>query len=273
MENKIVNVVLDFLKEAGQLALNCQNNLSASLKQDHSIVTETDITISKMFNKKINDCFGAENHKILDEENLPSKEELFAGKNEYLWTIDPIDGTTTYFYGFNLWAIAIGLYKNYEPYMGFIYIPSIGELVYTDSIKSYHIKNIFTDNESRRELKVKNMEITPKSIILAHRLKNYNSDKFVFLDLYSSYVLGFYTLTGNGIASCFTKPKLWDMSATLPIAVNMKMDFKSIKTDKNIYSLKDLIIDNEWRLSDVYMMCNSKVYNRLKNEIFIPEIL
>ena len=269
MENKIVNIVLDFLKEAGQLALDCQNNLSASLKQDQSIVTEADITISKMFHKKINDCFGNGNHKILDEENLPSKEELFDDKNEYLWTIDPIDGTTTYFYGFNLWAIAIGLYKNYKPYMGFIYMPSVGELVYTDGIKSYHVKNVFTSNELKKELVPKEMEITPKSIVLAHRLKNYNSDRFVFLDLYSSYVLAFYTLIGKGIATCFTRPKLWDMSATLPIATNMKMDFKSIKTDKNIYSLKDLIINNEWRLSDVYMVCNSSIYNKLKEEIFV----
>ena len=268
MENKAVKVVLDFLKEAGEVALTCQNSLSASLKQDKSIVTEADIKLSKMFHEKIDGVFGTENHTILDEENLSSKDELFNGKKEYLWTIDPIDGTTTYFYGFNLWAIAIGLYKNYKPYMGFIYLPSIGELIYTDGTKSYYVKKAFSKEEIKQELKVKNLEINPKSIILAHRLKNYNDSKFVFLDLYSSYVLAFNTLNGSGIASFFTKPKLWDMSATLPIAVNMGMAFRSIESNEDLLSLKDLVIDDDWKLSDVYMMCGKGVYDKLKREIF-----
>lgn len=268
MESKIADIVLDFLKEAGKIALDFQYNLSASLKADKSIVTEVDLKISEMFSERIKPFLDSGNHKLLDEENLPDREKLFNDNCEYLWTIDPIDGTTTYFYGFNLWAIGISIYKNYEPYMGFIYLPSTAELIYTDGVSSYYVKNAFNEGESKSKLQLNSLEINPKSIILQHRLKNYDINKFVFLDLYSSYVLAFYTLAGKGIASFFNKPmKLWDVAATLPIAKNIGMNFKNTKTGKNVYSLNSIDIDEDWRLKDVYIMCSDKVYNRLKSEI------
>lgn len=269
MNNEIINIVLDFLKEAGEIALKYQDNLSATAKQDKSIVTEADLTISKLFNERIKIFLDTKQHKILDEENLPKKEDFFNNDCEYLWTIDPIDGTTTYFYGFNLWAIGISLYKNYEPYMGFIYLPSINELVYTNSEKSYYIKNAFKNDEIKEELKLKDIELMPKSIILQHRLKNYDINKFVILDLYSSYILGFYTLIGKGVASFFNTPmKLWDITAILPIAKNIGMSFKNINNNFNINSLKDIETDDQWHLNNTYIMSNENLCEKIKKELF-----
>lgn len=270
MNNEIVSIVLDFLEDAGNIALKYQDNLSASTKQDKSIVTEADLTISKLFNEKIKPFLDTKNHKILDEENLPNKEEFFNNDCEYLWTLDPIDGTTTYFYGFNLWAIGVSLYKNYKPYMGFIYLPSINELIYTDGDKSYYIKNVFKINETIEELSIKDVELMPKSIILQHRLRNYDINKFVVLDLYSSYILGFYTLVGKSVASFFNTPmKLWDITAILPIAMNIGMCFKNISNNTSIKSLKDIEIDSQWHLGDTYIMCNEKLCEKINKEMFL----
>ncbi|MDR1499045.1 MAG: hypothetical protein LBS34_02040, partial [Rickettsiales bacterium] len=93
MENEYLNIILDFAREAGDIALKYQENLLvANLKKDASIVTEADLAISKLFSKRIHKFLEQGNHKLLDEENLPNIHELFDNNVEYLWTLDPIDG-------------------------------------------------------------------------------------------------------------------------------------------------------------------------------------
>lgn len=258
MENKkFLDIIISFMKEAGEIAIEYQKNLSASIKKDESIVTEADLTISKLFREKINDFIVNNNHKILDEENLPNIQELFSNKTEYLWTIDPIDGTTTYYHGLPLWAIGISLYKNLKPYISAIYMPKTRELVYTNGTKSYFIEESFTNKENITILESKPKTLTKKSIILQHKLKNFDNLKYTTLDLYSSYVLGLYTLIGRSAACFFNKPmKLWDITATLPIAHNLGMVFKNVKNGANLEKLEMETIDDEWYIKDTYIMCN-----------------
>lgn len=270
METNLINRILNFLKKSGQFAIENQNKLSVNIKADASIVTETDLTISKEFTNSFSDYLLLPNHKLLDEENLPDKSIFFDDNCEYLWTLDPIDGTTTYFNGMPLWAIGLSLYKNFKPYLGFIYVPSIKELIYTDGQKSYYIKNFSENKEIKTILTLNEKELVGKSIILQHRLKNYDINKFVVLDLYSSYLLGFYTLTSRSVASFFNRPmKLWDITAILPIAKNVGFDFKNIKTKNVIKNLNDINIDDNWYLEDTYLMCNNKIFDKLINELLL----
>ena len=253
------------MKEAGEIALQKQENLSAAIKKDESIVTETDLSISRLFHKKINNFIVNNNHKILDEENLPKIEELFGNNTEYLWTIDPIDGTTTYYHGFPMWAIAISLYKDLKPYISAIYMPKMKELIYTDGEKSYFIKNAFTNYEIKTILESKPKTLTKKSIILQHKLQNFDSSKYTTLDLYSSYVLAFYTLVGNSAACFFNRPmKLWDITATFPIAYNLGMVIKDVKTGLDLEKLEETIIDKDWYIKNTYIMCNKNNYEDIK---------
>ncbi|MBR2141496.1 MAG: hypothetical protein IJ853_04020 [Rickettsiales bacterium] len=271
MDETVITKILSFLEEAGKIAMDYQKHLSiANWKHDSSIVTEADLTISKIFSEKFKDYMKLNNHTLLDEENLPSIKEFFDDKNEFLWTLDPVDGTTTYYNGLDLWSIGLSVYRNFEPYLGFIYVPSIGELVYTDGKNSYYIKNAFGKNEVKFKLSTPDRELTKKSIILQHRLKNYDIDKFVVLDLYSSYLLGFYTIIGKSLATFFNRPmKLWDISATLAIVKNIGMVFRNIKDDSDINSLKDIEIDDNWYLKNTYMISNEKLYKSIKDELIL----
>ena len=107
-----IDVLLPFLKKAGRLAITKQNELIASDKDDGSIVTETDLAISNMFQEVIKENF--KNHSILDEETalkeVGLRDKLL--QNEYIWVIDPIDGTKTYYHGSDLFALALSLYRN-----------------------------------------------------------------------------------------------------------------------------------------------------------------
>lgn len=267
MENEdYLKIVLDFMKEAGEIALKYQENLSASVKKDETIVTEADITISKLFHKKIENFIVKHNHRILDEENLPNIKELFSDKTEYLWTIDPIDGTTTYYYGFPLWAVAVSLYKNLKPYISCIYMPKMKELIYTDGKKSYFIRNAYCENEIKNTIISKPQHLTKKSIVLEHKLQNFDRLKYITLDLYSSYVLSFYTLSGKSAGCFFNRPmKLWDITATLPIATNLDMTFNNIKNDEKLEKLSVDIIDENWYIKNSYLLCNKENYKDIKS--------
>ncbi|MDR0384940.1 MAG: inositol monophosphatase [Prevotellaceae bacterium] len=49
---------------------------------------------------------------------------------EYIWIIDPLDGTTNYIHGLSPYAVSIGLVKNGVPVVGAVYVASCGECFY-----------------------------------------------------------------------------------------------------------------------------------------------
>lgn len=265
-KENFLDVILNFMKEAGEIALNYQNNLSANIKKDETIVTEADLTISRLFHKKLDGFVKNNGHKILDEENLPEVKTLFGENTEYLWTIDPIDGTTTYYHGFPLWAVAVSLYKNLKPYISCIYMPKMQELIYTDGEKTYFVKNAFCKDEIKTILETKPAVLTKKSVILEHKLQNFDRLKYTVLDLYSSYVLAFYTLTGRSVGCFFNRPmKLWDITATLPLAKNLGLVFKNIETQEELNELNVNLVDENWYIRDTFLMCNKENYKEIIN--------
>jgi fructose-1,6-bisphosphatase/inositol monophosphatase family enzyme len=265
MTSEFIDTILDFLKAAGRIASRQQKSLSANLKPDMSIVTQADLNISRLFRKRIENYLTIKGHRVLDEEDLPSSRDLFKTGTEYIWTLDPIDGTNTYYHGFPLWAIAVGLYRNFRPYLGAIYMPSTGELLYTDGTNSYFVSGAFSRREKIIILNKNRKQVfTGKDIVLHRRICG-NSEKYTVIDLYSSYVIAFYTLAGKSIASFFGESsKLWDISATLPIAQNIGLCFRNIENDRELENIDDKIINDNWSLNSRYIMCNPKIYDSLK---------
>ena len=47
---------------------------------------------------------------------------------DYLWAVDPIDGTTNYAHGFPVYAVSIGLFVEKKPVLGVVYDPNLEEL-------------------------------------------------------------------------------------------------------------------------------------------------
>jgi myo-inositol-1(or 4)-monophosphatase len=64
------------------------------------------------------------NHQILAEESGA----LGNADSEYLWAIDPLDGTTNYAHGFPMAATSVGLMINGVPTVGAVYNPFSNEL-------------------------------------------------------------------------------------------------------------------------------------------------
>ncbi len=61
-------------------------------------------------------------HAILAEETGRQ------GKGDYLWIIDPLDGTTNYLHGYPQYAVSIGLHYQDKPYQAVVFDPLKNEL-------------------------------------------------------------------------------------------------------------------------------------------------
>lgn len=62
-------------------------------------------------------------HDILTEESKHQHCD-----SEYLWIIDPLEGTLNYAHKSPLWAVNVGLWKNGKPLLGVVYAPVLKEL-------------------------------------------------------------------------------------------------------------------------------------------------
>lgn len=91
------------------------------IKSQHEIITKCDLISEQIIIKEIRKNFPE--HRILSEEQGDDKK-----KSDYLWIIDPIDGTTNFSIHNPLWSVTLSVaYKN-EIIFGIILAPILNEL-------------------------------------------------------------------------------------------------------------------------------------------------
>jgi histidinol phosphatase-like enzyme (inositol monophosphatase family) len=88
-------------------------------------VTEADRAAETVIRRHIRNAFPT--HGVLGEEFEDDKPDA-----EYLWVIDPIDGTRAFICGLPVWGTLIGLMRAGDPVMGVMHQPYTGELFFGD---------------------------------------------------------------------------------------------------------------------------------------------
>lgn len=104
----------------GEIMGRFRTGLKADVKSDQSPVTEADRASERAMRKLINDTFP--DHGILGEEY--GSENIDA---EFVWVLDPIDGTNSFVTGKPLFGTLIALCKNKVPIVGIIDAPAVDE--------------------------------------------------------------------------------------------------------------------------------------------------
>ena len=113
-------------KEAGKIQLkHYSSDLKISIKGNNvrDVVTIADMEADALIRRLILEKFP--DHSIITEENEP---RIGKEGNEYVWCVDPIDGTMNYSKGSNYFTVSIALLKGEEPLLGVIYNPIFPEL-------------------------------------------------------------------------------------------------------------------------------------------------
>jgi myo-inositol-1(or 4)-monophosphatase len=110
----------------------------------HDLVTEIDKGSEKLIRNLILTHFP--NHAILGEEGVEPgpaasvKALEHYSEAEYLWIIDPIDGTTNFVHGFPFFTVSIALAYKGEVIVGVVYDPSHDELFVAEKGKGAYVK-------------------------------------------------------------------------------------------------------------------------------------
>lgn len=107
----------EIIREAGFIAKGYyEQGISHKFKSNpDDFVTEADIEVDKFLTEKIKEKYP--DHGILSEET----EEVRNPDAEYMWVMDPIDGTRNFAKHIGVWCTMIGIAKNDKPYMAAIY--------------------------------------------------------------------------------------------------------------------------------------------------------
>jgi myo-inositol-1(or 4)-monophosphatase len=119
-----LDVAITAAKQAGAVLEDFWGHKMAIAEKDRpgDLVTEADQKSENVILNIISSNFP--NHGILAEESG----KLEKSESDYLWVIDPLDGTTNYAHGYPLSAISIGLLIKGKPSVGVVYNPLYKEL-------------------------------------------------------------------------------------------------------------------------------------------------
>lgn len=141
---KMIKDLINISHEAGEIIRNgFGRNLNIEFKTGESnLVTNVDKASEKHIKEFIQKKYPA--HSILAEESGELKNE-----SEYLWVIDPVDGTTNFAHGLPIFAVSIGLQRNgitiagvvYDVMQNVTYSAETGGGAYADSRKILVSKN------------------------------------------------------------------------------------------------------------------------------------
>ena len=119
----MINRVIDIVKQASRLMAD---NITIEQKgNDSNFVTSADVNVQHYLQEKL--------PQLIPESTFLGEEEEPAQINsEYVWVVDPIDGTANFIRGLKVSVISVGLMKENKPYLGVIYDPYKDEIYYAE---------------------------------------------------------------------------------------------------------------------------------------------
>ena len=111
-------------------------------------VTLADLKVNELIIKRINDKYKNIDWGILSEENFKIQKSCFNSNAEWLWILDPLDGTKDFIQGTENYAMHLALNYKQRPILGVVLIPEKDELWISKGDK------LFYENRKRTSRKI-----------------------------------------------------------------------------------------------------------------------
>ena len=133
--SEYLKFAINIAKKAGEIQMSYFGNISSLEKKSTSIdlLTNADIESEKYIINQIQTTYPK--HSILSEEagNI-------ANDSQYLWVIDPLDGTTNFTHNLPIFAVSIGLVKKgVEAICAVVYNPAVNKCFYAEKNKGSYL--------------------------------------------------------------------------------------------------------------------------------------
>lgn len=182
-------------------------------KSKREIVTKQDLEVDRFIVGKIKEQYPE--HAILSEEEGFQK----AKKSEYMWVVDPLDGTTNYTMRHTFFATTLAVLKNGEPVLGIIYAPYTRELFVAEKGKGAfkNEEKIHVSNENQLKNSFLTFAYSHDPVSLKRAIEAYQHFEFEARSMRhfgsSSLELAF-VAAGRVEAQIITPPvRIWDVAA------------------------------------------------------------
>jgi myo-inositol-1(or 4)-monophosphatase len=193
-------------RECGVLARRYFNAVVGRRKADRSWVTQADEEIELFLRARI--ARNYPRHGIMGEEGGVDHAE-----REWVWSLDPLDGTGSFVAGLPIWGISIGVLRAGRPRVGVIYLPILDECYWADDGGP-----AFWDTTPIQVSDAAAIDSTdwiggPSKAHLRYRLSF--PCKMRSLGSIASYFC--YTARGSAIGALLGRPHLWDLAAGMAI--------------------------------------------------------
>ena len=140
-----------------------------------------DLKVNELILKGINEKYKNINWDILSEENVKTSSKIFDSKTDWIWVLDPLDGTKDFIQGTGNYAMHLALNFKQKPYLGFVLIPDKNQLWIADGKKTWCEKR---DGSKYEPILLKNRNLHEMTLVTSknngqHWLQNsfYSSGK------------------------------------------------------------------------------------------------
>ena len=165
--NELINDLRIFSWEASEILLNYaqiikySNNKTKILKNNNSQdpVTLADLKVNELIIRRIKEKYKITNWEILSEENVKLPSQPCNNQADWIWILDPLDGTKDFIQGTCNYAMHLALNYKKKPYLGVVLIPereelwiSNGEKVWCEKKDGSKISPRLSRNKSLRDM-------------------------------------------------------------------------------------------------------------------------
>ena len=163
--NNLIDDIRIFSWQAADILLYYSNLLEDSNHKDNILknnneedpVTLADLKVNEIIIKGINEKYKNINWDIISEENVKSENKSHKTNLDWIWVLDPLDGTKDFIQGTGNYAMHLALNYKRNPFLGIVLIPEKDELWISNG------KNVWCENRNGSIVKP-----------LKHKSKNLN---------------------------------------------------------------------------------------------------
>ena len=255
-----IQEIIEIAIKAGNMAMRFYDrNYTTGQKQNKTPITEADIAINDFLMGKLSKY----NFPILSEE---VKDNFKKRKNaNFVWIIDPLDGTADFIQKTDEFSIMIGLVnKKGESILGVVYAPALDELYYAEKNKdafSIKISPLLKEeteewldilSENSKKLQTSNSSIKNGKILTSrNHLGEYEQE------IAKKYNMKQISAGSAGLKICWiaksdaelyinssNKSGLWDLCATDIILRESGGNIKDKNGDEILYNTEDIMLQS-----------------------------
>ena len=229
----------EILQHAGTLVMDFyQTTLDKQHKEDGSFATQADHASEAYLIKELSLL-------IIGSGFYAEESGITQGENEYMWVIDPLDGTSNFSLGIPYFCIAVALMYQNIPILGCIYNPITQELFYAQKGSGAYCNDvpIRVTNQKDMEQAIVAFELDYEHLALLncswHFSKSIRMCGASALDL-AYCAAGRYDVT---ILTCF---KWWDIAAGIILMQEAQGIAITFDEEMPVLSSKSLIAGNKF---------------------------